>query len=334
MDLYRIIIPTRNSSKWLKSLIQAYRKIEVSPLFIADTRSNDNTLEILLNEQADYITYKPEKDFCEDGMIEYGSQVAGTEWVLRLDDDEFPSKALMNWVENVAVFDKRNCWGMSRRDVGLVNGNFVYSRWPTRIRANGLHNPQIRMHRVNNVKYIHQVHSPGFSIDTTLSYAPNDCFFIHMNNVVRSFDERLAKVRVYASEDPVVSWQCVDECLWEVTDSSTHAFSENGLNEFGDLLKSLPLAIPVNSAELSREERQLMESGIIYSLRIHKLSQQALKEAREIDRLWFNMMPMNLLKIIAEGLLTISRALGMLGTKMFRNYDFRKNLKEQINSHL
>jgi glycosyltransferase involved in cell wall biosynthesis len=325
VKLCRIIIPTRNSSKWLKIIIDHYKSIGLSPLFIADVRSIDNTLQILAQEGAEYVTFEPKKEFAEDGMIEFGSRAAGTEWVLRLDDDEFPSLALLNWVKNVAVFDKRNCWGIPRRDVGFVDGAFKYSRWPTRIRFDGLHNPLVRMHRVNNVEYIHKVHTSGFKEDETIGYAPNECFFIHVNNVLRSFDERLAKVRQYAALDPIISWQCVDECLWEVTGAELHSFSSDGLDEFIDFLQRLPRAKSSVDPMLSREESLLMDVGLFNALRIYRVNQEALKSLNDADKIWLNVIPLPMLKIIAEALLTGGGVISLTGTKIFKNYDLRKN---------
>ncbi|MBU3890835.1 hypothetical protein [Methylosinus sp. KRF6] len=45
-------------------------------------------------------------------MIEVGAKSAGTPWVLRLDDDEFPSRGLLNWAKEYSEF---------RRSPGLVD---------------------------------------------------------------------------------------------------------------------------------------------------------------------------------------------------------------------
>lgn len=320
---YKLVIPTRNSGRWLNLFVQAYRKLGIEPLYVVDGRSDDDTLLILRSANADYLIYTPEKDFAEDGMVEYGARAAGTEWVLRLDDDEFPNQALLDWLQNIAVFGKGNCWAISRRDVGCVSGEFLYSRWPTRIRLNGVHNPQERLFRVNFVTYVNEVHTPGFVPDNTLSFAPNDCFFIHVNNIVRDIHDRLAKVRTYARYNPVKSWECSDECLWELTDYKMHAFCREGLSEFADLLAGLPRKISSELPLMTESEKLLMENSLHNSMQIHKAHHKAWMEIQKADRTLINMIPATAVKKIGELLFTISGLLAHNGAIFFKNYDLR-----------
>jgi len=154
---YRVTIPTRDSARWIGQVLGAYRRMGVEPLYIVDARSRDGTFELLQEASADCIPFTPHGDIAEAGMIEFGAKAAGTEWVLRLDDDEFPSQKVLDWVAKVGTRSSRPFWGLSRRDVSLRDEGFVYSQWPARNVWTGDRfclNAQLRLYRANSVRYI------------------------------------------------------------------------------------------------------------------------------------------------------------------------------------
>jgi len=89
MPSLKVVIPTRDSARWIGTFLNAYRRLGVEPIYIVDTRSEDATLNILRDMLAVLIPFTPSGPFAEAGMVEFGSRQAGAEWVLRLDDDEF-----------------------------------------------------------------------------------------------------------------------------------------------------------------------------------------------------------------------------------------------------
>ena len=141
-------------------------------------------------------------------MIEFGSKSAGAEWILRLDDDEFPSRNLLSWLAAATSDESFDAYAISRRDVSRRGGGYFYSRWPSRwtLGADYVFNPQPRLHRAHRVTYIEKVHSSGFVIPEPHGLAPGGAFFVHCNNLLRSPTERLAKVRKYATYDEPLSW--------------------------------------------------------------------------------------------------------------------------------
>jgi hypothetical protein len=315
-DHFKLVIPTRDSARWIGQALNAYRRIGVEPLYVVDTRSRDGTLEVLQDMKADCVPFTPHGDVVEAGMIEFGSKAAGSEWVLRMDDDEFPSQKLLDWVAEVGARSPEPFWGISRRDVSLRDEGFVYSRWPARNAWTGDHfclNPQLRLHRVHAVHYIEKVHTPGFEAPPPHAHAPEACFFIHFNNVVRSIGDRVAKVRKYALADDQRAWRFIDESLPELTDSSAQNFASDGLDEFLSLLECLP--VPANDApyELTERERMLMAQGAQAWLaetarwmqEMMPMMQEAIRLEREAS--WLRLVPRPLLRPLAEVLLTLGR---------------------------
>jgi hypothetical protein len=326
----RIIIPTRNSAGWIGVFNQKYQDYGIKPLYILDARSTDMTISILKDINADYVTYSPSKNYPEDGMIEYGSIVAATDWIFRLDDDEFPSKALIYWLYLLQQSDSINGIKISRRDVSLINNSYVYSRWPSRINFEGYHNPMPRLFRANSVSYINKVHTPGFNFDdATFIYAPNNCFFIHVNNILRSTKERLEKVRIYASYDKETSWSLVDECLPEFTDPLIHNYASDALDEFLPLLNTLPRNLDIELPVISIDEKKFMDEGLKKQIEKHNLHMYYSKLDKNAAQSIFIYFPAKITRLIAEMFLTTSKQLSKFGEHLFRVI----KLKDRVNNN-
>jgi glycosyltransferase involved in cell wall biosynthesis len=332
---YRVIIPTRDSARRIGQVLDAYRRIGVEPLYIVDARSSDGTLKLLQDLGSSCIPFTPHGVIAEAGMIEFGSRAAGTEWVLRMDDDEFPSQKLLDWVAKVGTRSSKPFWGVSRRDVCLRDEGFVYSRWPARNVWTGdcfCLNAQLRLHRVDAVRYIERLHTPGFETPPPHAYAPEDCFFIHFNAVVRSASDRVAKLRRYASLDEKLAWRFVDENLPELTDPAIHNYASDGLDEFSSLLETLPS--PANDAryELTERERMLMAQGaqswLADTVRAMQETMRVMQEelSREREASWLRLVPRPLLRPLAEFLLTMGRRIGSrtISEIGLRTWNFQK----------
>src|SRR5262245_24176230 len=97
-DLFRLVVPTRNSGRWLGYFIAGYRSVGLNPLFLLDRRSNDDSKEILSREGADVAEVSPVADRAEALIGLIPGLCGGSRWVLRLDDDEFPSAAMLRWI--------------------------------------------------------------------------------------------------------------------------------------------------------------------------------------------------------------------------------------------
>ena len=103
MPRFKVLIPTRDSARWIGIFLDAYRKVGIELFYVLDTRSADSTLDILRRKQADLIPFAPSADFAEAGMLEFGARHAGVDWLLRVDDDEFPSRALLRWISSIGA---------------------------------------------------------------------------------------------------------------------------------------------------------------------------------------------------------------------------------------
>ncbi len=241
--MFRLIVPTRDSEGWIGVLLNAYRREGIEPLFVFDMRSRDDTRKRLAEMNAQVVEMRPDKDFAEGGMIEFGSRAAGTRWVLRLDDDEFPSCALLRWLREHGVRSVRTAWALSRRELFLNGDEILYSRSPTRFwdeRHPGFLNPQVRFYRADLVRYEEKLHSCGFDAKDDVGMAPDGAFFLHMSCLMRSPQERYEKLVRYEAISANSAWKLADEYLPELTELTGCEADTDGLVEFSELLAAWP----------------------------------------------------------------------------------------------
>lgn len=326
MRNFKVVIPTRDSSKWVGAFLNAYRSIGVEPLYIVDARSEDNTLDILYGMQANFFEFIPLGDFAEAGMLEFGSRHSGTKWVLRMDDDEFPTLSLLKWVQARATNSLNQAWLISRRETFLHNGRIYYSRSPGRFpspfRPAFLH-PQERLYHLDRVKFIHEVHTSGFESPTFFDFAPTDAFFIHCNCLLRTPSERLEKIRKYESIKPMSCWGLGDEYLPEQFDFSYHSAQSDGLREFARLFDSLPIDRNAPLPPLTEAELSLLFSEVTrHRDRIcSQAGTQSHVRTSADDFKWIHLFPKSLWKKIGEFLCTFGHGkLKSTGVAIW-NYD-------------
>jgi hypothetical protein len=261
MASFRIVIPTRDSVRWVGVFLSAYRELGVEPFYVVDSRSVDGTLELLRSMGAALTVFTPSGDYVEAGMIEFGSTRCGTDWVFRIDDDEFPTKALLRWARE-GTLSPNQAWFISRRDFFRSGDSVFYSRSPAKFHnafVPGYLNPHCRLFHSGRVRYSQRVHTSGIDLLRSVDFAPEDAFFAHFNCLLRSAEERLGKVRKYEGVQAFSSWRLCDEYLPELFDLEKHHDAQcDGVAEFQPLFSVLPLAPDNEPAQLSDSERLLM----------------------------------------------------------------------------
>lgn len=336
MSLYKIFIPTRDSGDWLESVISSYRVLSIKPIFIADSRSIDNTIEILKKNNVEYYEFLPEDDYAEAGMIEFGSKIVESKWALRFDDDEFPSKKLISNLDKMCSSRVFDAWQISRREVYERDNKFLYSRWPSRIQyfINNLQDPGIiellqpfpRLYRTDRVNYVRKVHTAGYQTPERVGYAESDAFFVHFQGLVKTPDQRLNKVRRYAAVgDRQDAWSVTDEYLPECLDPELFDFSEDGMSEFKELFSSVRTNMSKDPPKMTDEEKILMHYLLLRSSLNSRRSfnekisiiNQKIKIWHEYDQTMLRFIPKFMTKKISELFNTLSR---LTGSKKFKRF--------------
>lgn len=354
MSDYKIYIPTRNSGAWIDKIIRYYQVLNINPVFIADSRSNDDTINILKSNRADYFEFLPEDDYAEAGMVEFASKVIGSKWLLRLDDDELPSKRLISQLDTFCSHKEYDSWAISRREVFEYENTFVYSRWPSRIQyfINNYQSPGIieilqpfpRLYRLDRVKYINKVHTAGYTISGRTGYADNELFIVHFQGLVKTPEQRLEKVRKYADiGNRFDAWSVTDEYLPEYLDKDLYDFSADGMDEFQEIFESVKIVSKSEKPRLTSEEEILMNSLLLKSsLKSRRsfnekiiLLNNKIEAMVEYDGSVYRFIPKKFTRVLSELLNTLSRLfdshyLKYYGDLLWKIDNYRKeNIKKK-----
>lgn len=263
---FRVMIPTRDSAKWVGIFLNAYRAMGVEPFYIVDTRSVDGTQELLRRMGADVLTFTPSEDFVEAGMIEFGARAASMPWTLRMDDDEFPTIALLRWCDRFVRKTRNQAAMISRRDLFFRDGKFFYTRAIGRCShylAPGIPTPLFRLLNRERLSFTHGVaHSDGIKLPRYFSVAPEDVFFSHFDRLLRTAEERLQKIRKYERVTNFCIFEIGDEYLPELFSLDHHRAEIIEDEEILSLLQRLPLTLDGELKSLLPRERSLIISGV------------------------------------------------------------------------
>jgi hypothetical protein len=204
---YRIVVPTRDSARWIGTFHYQYHKMGLSPLYLVDTRSGDDTAGILARLGAEVVAITPSHDRVES-MLACTKTLVESEWIVRFDDDELPSHALIRWLDERLAAVSKSSLAISRRDAFRFGDALYFSRMehyyfhpsdPTFL------NPQWRGFRPASVHFTDVVHTPGFSIGDFDS-APQSAYFVHFDWIIRTPEQRLEKMRRYDRQSSSASW--------------------------------------------------------------------------------------------------------------------------------
>ncbi|MGP8231236.1 MAG: glycosyltransferase family 2 protein [Methylovirgula sp.] len=206
---FDIVIPTLNGARWLGQLLDAYRKVGVEPLYAVDDRSDDGSLALLHGRGARIALIHQDGLHVENGVFAQVSRFVDRDWILRLDDDEFPSRDLLKWAEKTRAPPDISSWWLPRVTLFQHKGGLKYSRIKTHYHLyprSPLLDPQCRLYRHRDVSYITNVHTSGFE-SANEGLAPASAFFLHLDVLLRNPGERLAKMRRYETIKPRSTWK-------------------------------------------------------------------------------------------------------------------------------
>ncbi len=259
---FKIVIPTRDSARWIGQFLKAYRAIGIEPLYIVDSRSHDQTEATLREAGADILSFEPRADFVESGMLAFASQMVSVDWIFRIDDDEFPSLDALRWAQEVGCQSNVTAWYLSRRELLRKNDEIAYCRLWSRFYMQSNHsylNTQLRLYRHKDVTYYEEIHTPGFKFEENTSFAPQEAYFIHCDVLLRNMGERLDKLRHYERQRSGSSWKLAYNYLPEPLFSNEQPVTPIGTDEVNSLLASLPKPVTALQAALTPDEWRIVQ---------------------------------------------------------------------------
>lgn len=333
MNNYSVLIPTRDSARWIIPFYECYKRNGIEPFYVVDTRCVDDTFDKLKKAKAKVIQYCPSGDFPEAGMLEAGCSFVDARWVLRIDDDEFPSRALFDWTDNIARKSANQQWLISRREVFLRGDQYVYSRSIGRY-ANPYSpyylNPHPRLFHKDRVQFVREVHTSGLADPVFFDFAPQAAFYAHFNCLIRSPQERLNKIRRYESIKALSTWRAADEYLPEIFDNKIHFPLDHGLSEFEFIISHCKALSSRTDIDITEIELELTRTSVAKHHEHNRNLRKSIPKKHHTldDMAWIENVPQIMKKPLSEVLCSFgSSRLKEIGEVMWDHAQLYNSLK-------
>lgn len=240
MKEIRLVIPTRGCSSWILPFIKKYEEMGLRPTYIIDSGCEHETLQILKKIGAEYI-YIDKTDIKNgESLMPYLSKHIKEEYILRLDDDEFPSRQLINWISNIPNSDYSivDSWWLPRDEVAYLNGTLV-TYHPNHLRVKvgdkkyeNLHGG--RFYRHKEVKYDHVGPHHGNFISEYVSHAPHKAKIYHLDYLLRTPQQRLEKIRAVENKFKGSGWIFANLVIPEIAPEGAQRvepFMDSGIDD-------------------------------------------------------------------------------------------------------
>ncbi len=224
-----IAIPTINSNRYIDIILEFYRDHGIPVTVFVDDRSDDDTFATAQKLATGTTSLSNRGTFVVEGLIEHMSQVCRTKWVLRIDDDELPSLAMLKFVQEAITNEEIDVYGFSRYQCAVSrNGEGLVHRDV----SPSVHR-QWRLYQPAKVRFIHGLHTPGFVWeDEKAVAAPTEASLIHLDWAVHTYDERRKKIERYDAHTPNEGTKWRAFYLYEEHPLSRANFSEFPFPEF------------------------------------------------------------------------------------------------------
>ena len=227
-----IFIPTMNSERYIDVVLKYYSDLGVTVQVLVDSKTTDKTFEVVSRYVSPQIMQN-ETGSIPDDVMEEISKKMGTDWVLRLDDDELPSKAMLDFVSNIINYDEIDTIGFRRYQCAVAKCGCVLSSQD----VNPDTHRQWRLYQPRKVDFVKRIHTPGFRRNRQRSIrAPDDAFMIHLDWAIHSYEERLSKIERYERHTPGSGKPWRPYYLYE---ESPHRFDRLIAPEFDGVAKAI-----------------------------------------------------------------------------------------------
>jgi hypothetical protein len=197
-----IIVPVCNAAGWIDVILDGYHALRLDPLFIVDTNSTDDSLQRLTARKARVMVASGQAP-CVESLLFSVVPKLRSPWLLRFDDDEIPSAALIRWVAANLHGLAAPAAGFPRQWVRWEDG-WVASHCANASAAAGGHAREDRQHRLflrREVLLTDELHTPGFRLQDAAE-APSGAVIYHFDWLVRGHAARRHKVAAYEQQSP------------------------------------------------------------------------------------------------------------------------------------
>ncbi|MBU2768777.1 glycosyltransferase [Acidithiobacillus ferrivorans] len=187
-----VIVPTLNSAKYIGILLEMLAEHFSEVIVGIDSKTSDNTLNIVkMFPVKSVIVPNNLGHTAEHGMIEFITKECTNEWILRLDDDESISNQLIEFLRLQLNDITECCVGFHRKWCRVNQSRLEWMALP-----DFGFDWQWRLFRRNEVTYIMDIHTPGYSFESSIC-APIEACILHLDWIFHTYEERLKKIKNY-----------------------------------------------------------------------------------------------------------------------------------------
>lgn len=244
----RYVIITRHSARWLDLVLDWYAMLDIRPFVLLDSTSVDGTEAVLRRRNIAFA--RADAAFPRvESLVRLIPDHVDAEWIARLDDDELPSRALVDWIALRLANLGRDVIGIQRCLVRIgPDGRCEYSRHPRLVARYGAIDTQFRLFRPTQVQYRDDIHTPGFHVPPGSPVAPLRAHIAHFDWLVRTENERRASILAYDRQAPGAGEFVRPFKHWEAGPIADHAFQPLPTGEFDRIARDLAGTAPRDDA--------------------------------------------------------------------------------------
>lgn len=225
-----IAIATINSARYIDIILRYYREHGFAVKLFVDDRSLDDTWRKARELAPDAVPTSNPGGFIAEGLIEEMSRACPTKWLLRIDDDELPSLAMMDFVRNAVRSDAPDVYAFPRQQCAVSRTGALVKHGE----VSPLDHRQWRLYQPARVEFTHGLHTPGIVWDEQARAvtAPMEASLIHLDWAVHSYHERRRKMERYDAHTANAGTKWRSYYLYEEEPLSPGTFSELPWPEF------------------------------------------------------------------------------------------------------
>jgi hypothetical protein len=223
-ERFSLVVPTRDGAPHSLIIAEEYRRLGIEVRYFVDSRSSPRYVKDVLRtiESATRLPIGWGASYVE-GILPKIAAVSRAKRIFRLDDDEFPSRALLTWLRDVAAATDKPVIAVPRRALAVIGSTTVFAE---RIPNLSPQDIQFRGCTVGSVKFRKDIHTAGFSFkESDILYAPSECPIYHFDWVVRSREQRADKLKFYEKIKPGTFESHKYQYLYEDFDPALYEFS-------------------------------------------------------------------------------------------------------------
>lgn len=222
-ESFSLVVPTRDGAPHSLIIAEEYRRLGIDVRYFVDGRSSPRYVKDVLRtvESATKLPVRWGASYVE-GILPKIAAVSRAKRIFRLDDDEFPSHALLNWLRDVAEPTDVPVIAAPRRAIAVIDSKAVFAANIPNMTPLDI---QFRGFLVGSVKFRKNIHTAGFSFkETDILYAPSECYIYHFDWVVRSREQRADKLKFYEKIKPGTFESHKYQYLYEDFDPAHYGF--------------------------------------------------------------------------------------------------------------